>query len=73
MVVEQLTPSGDKLDWTGFYGVSGGFDFLPAKHFGLRVQADLVYDHLFNDILKDGRKTVRFSIGPTFNFGKNVE
>ena len=73
MVVEQLTPSGHKLDWTGFYGVGGGFDFLPSKHFGLRVQADLVYDHLFNDILKDGRKTVRFSIGPAFNFGRNVE
>ncbi len=72
-VVQQLVPSGSKLDWTGFYGVGGGFDFLATKHVGLRVQADFVYDHLFNDILKDGRKTVRFSIGPAFNFGRNVE
>jgi hypothetical protein len=31
-----------------------------------------VYDHLFNDVLKDGRWTVRFSIGPCFNFGRNI-
>jgi hypothetical protein len=55
-----------------FVGFGGGFDVLLTKHFGVRTQADLVYDHLFNDILRDGRFTTRFSIGPAFNFGKNI-
>jgi hypothetical protein len=71
-VVAQLAPSGRKTDWTGFYGFGGGVDYLFSKHVALRVQADLVYDHLFSDLLKDGRLTTRFSIGPCFNFGKNI-
>jgi hypothetical protein len=72
IIVSALAPSGKKTDWTAFYGFGGGADFLFSKHVGLRVQADLVYDHLFSDILKDGRLTTRFSIGPCFNFGKNI-
>jgi hypothetical protein len=72
-IVAQLAPSGKKTDWTPFYGFGGGADFLFSKHVALRVQADLVYDHLFDDILKDGRFTTRFSIGPAFNFGKNIK
>ncbi len=71
-VVQQLVPSGKKTDWTPFYGFGGGTDFLFTKHVGLRVQSDLVYDHLFSDLLKDGRFTVRFSVGPIFNFGNNI-
>jgi hypothetical protein len=71
-VVAQLAPSGKKTDWTGFYGFGGGIDYLFSKHVALRVQADLVYDHLFSDLLKDGRLTTRFSIGPCINFGKNI-
>jgi hypothetical protein len=71
-VVAQLAPSGNKSDNVLFVGFGGGFDLLFSKHVGLRTQADLVYDHLFSDLLKDGRFTVRFSVGPCFNFGKNV-
>ena len=71
-IAKELAPSGKKTDWTGFYGFGGGFDILFSKHIGIRTQADLVYDHLFNDLLRDGRLTVRFSVGPTFNFGKNI-
>ena len=71
-IAKELAPTGKKTDWTGFYGFGGGFDILLSKHFALRTQADLVYDHLFNDLLKDGRWTVRFSVGPCFNFGKNI-
>ncbi len=71
-IAKQLVPSGQKTDWTGFYGFGGGVDLLFSRHVGLRVQADLVYDHLFSDLLKDGRLTTRFSIGPCFNFGKNI-
>ena len=72
-IVKQLTPAGHKRDWTGFYGFGGGFDILITNHFAMRYQADLVYDHLFNDILQDGRFTVRFSVGPCFNFGRNIK
>ena len=71
-IVAQLDPSGKKQDWTYFYGFGGGFDFNIGKHFSLRVQADLVRDHLFDDLLKDARNTVRFSIGPGFQWGRNV-
>ena len=73
LVVAELAPSGKKMDWTAFYGFGGGIDFLFSKHVGLRVQADLVYDHLFSDLLQDGRLTTRFSVGPCFNFGKNIK
>ena len=72
-VVAQLAPTGHKTDWQGFYGVGGGFDILVNKHFALRVQADQVWDHLFNDLLQDGRWTTRFSVGPCFNFGRNIK
>ncbi len=71
-VIAQLAPSGKKQDWTPFYGFGGGFDLNLFQHAGIRIQADFVHDHLFNDLLKDGRNTVRFSIGPAFQFGPNV-
>jgi hypothetical protein len=73
LVVSQLTPTGHKTDWTGFYGFGGGVDIIPSRHLALRIQGDFVRDHLFNDILREARNTVRFSIGPAFNFGKRVE
>jgi len=72
LVVQVLAPAGKKTDWTGFYGFGGGADVIVSKRVSLRVQSDLVYDHLFNDILRDGRWTVRFSVGPAFNLGPNI-
>ncbi len=72
LFAQQLAPAGYKLDWTGFYGVGFGTDLQATKHFGLRAQLDIVHDHLFNDLLRDSRNTFRFSIGPSFHFGKNV-
>ena len=72
-IVKQLAPTGVKTDNVLFLGFGGGFDILFSRKLGWRTQADLVYDHLFNDLLKDGRFTVRFSTGPSFNFGRNVE
>jgi hypothetical protein len=72
LIVAALAPSGKKTDSTIFYGFGGGADFNVTKHIGLRVQADLVYDHLFSDVLQDGRLTTRFSVGPCFNLGKNI-
>lgn len=72
LIVAQLTPSGKKQDWTPFYGVGGGADLNISKHFAVRVQADFVHEHLFSDILKEGRNTLRFSVGPALQFGRNV-
>lgn len=71
-IVKQLAPSGTKTDWTVFYGFGGGVDIKVYKRLALRAQADLVYDHLFSDLLQNGRWTVRWSFGPAFNFGKNI-
>jgi hypothetical protein len=70
--VAELAPEGVKKDWTMFYGVGGGMDLNFGPHFALRVQADYVWDHLFPDILREGRPTIRFSVGPAFNFGRNI-
>jgi len=72
LVVSQLAPAGKKTDTAGFVGFGGGFDVIFSKHVSVRTQGDYVYDHLFNDLLRDGRWTVRFSVGPAFNFGKNI-
>jgi hypothetical protein len=71
-VAAQLAPAGHKTDTVLFYGFGGGVDLNLSRHVGLRVQADFVHDHLFGDLLTDGRNTVRMSIGPCFNFGHNV-
>jgi hypothetical protein len=71
-IVQQLAPTGKKTDTTGFYGVGGGVDWIFSKHVALRVQADFVRDHLFSDLLQDWRNTVRVSVGPCFNFGRNI-
>jgi len=68
-----LSSNGTKTDNVVFTGFGGGFDILFNRTFGWRTQSDLVYDHLFSDLLKDGRFTVRFSTGPCFNFGKNIK
>src|SRR5580658_1290075 len=70
--VNLIAPSGQEEEWTAFYGFGGGCAINITKHFSVVVQADLVHDHLFPDLLKDGRNTVRFSIGPGFQFGHNV-
>jgi hypothetical protein len=71
-LVAGLIPTPTKTDSVLFLGFGGGFDVLFGKHFAWRTQADLVHDHLFNDLLTDARFTVRFSCGPAFNFGKNI-
>jgi len=70
---EHLVPvAGPKHDRVMFYGFGGGMDYNFSKHVSLRFQADLVHDHLFDDLLQNPRNTVRFSFGPAFNFGPNI-
>jgi len=71
-LIKSVAPSGHEEEWTAFYGFGGGVAFNVTKHFSLIAQADFVHDHLFPDLLKDGRNTIRFSIGPGFQFGSDV-
>ena len=70
-VTAMLAPSGKKVDWQGFYGFGGGIDWNLTRHVALRTQMDLVYWHLFNDLL-DGNWTVQYAFGPTVHFGGNI-
>src|SRR5581483_4700300 len=71
-IVQQLTPSGSKTDWQYFYGFGAGATINMTHHTAINLQVDVVRDHLFNDILKDGRWTVRLAAGPNFQWGRNV-
>jgi hypothetical protein len=48
------------------------WDYHHLNHQIEKSDAILVYDHLFADVLQDGRFTTRFSVGPCFNLGKNI-
>jgi hypothetical protein len=71
-VSAMLVANPPLVDWTGAYGVGGGVEFALAKHFGVRAQMDAVWNHPFNDILGEGGWSYRYSIGPSFHFGRNV-
>jgi len=70
-IVAQLLPGGKKTDVTYFYGFGGGLEFNVNHHFALRVQADFAHEQFFNDLLRPGN-TIRFSVGPAFQWGKNI-
>jgi hypothetical protein len=70
-IVAQLAPAGKKTDWTYFYGFGGGMEYNVNHHFALRFAVDFAHDQMFNDLLKAGN-TIRFSVGPAFQWGKNV-
>lgn len=66
--------AGSKLsDSVLFYGAGGGFDINATKHVGFRVGVDIVHVNIFDGFLADGRNSVRMSIGPTWQWGKNVK
>ena len=59
-------------DTTYFYGLGGGADLNVSKHFHIRADVEFVHVYLFSALLADARNSVRLSVGPSFNFGKNV-
>jgi hypothetical protein len=71
-IIAQLVPSGSKVDYEGFYGFGGGFDWNASHHFAVRVQDDFVYWKLFDGLLAQGTWTNRFSAGLAYHFGKNI-
>ena len=59
-------------DTTYFYGFGGGFELNTSKHVHIRTDVEFVHVNLFSSFLANSRNSVRFSVGPTFSFGKNV-
>ncbi len=60
-------------DTTYFYGLGGGADYNVSKHFHIRADIEFVHVFLYSNLLRDSRNSVRLSVGPAFNFGKNVK
>lgn len=67
-----LIPRGRKTDTSGGYGIGGGTDLRLSKHLSARLQMDAAWNHPVNDLLADGGWIYRFSVGPAFHFGHNV-
>ena len=73
VLVSLLAPGGKKSDLEPFFGVGGGFDINASRHVGIRLGFDYVHVNLFDDLLAEGRNSLRISVGPTFRFGRNVK
>jgi len=63
-------PSSLQKDTTWFVGLGGGFDVNVSRRVALRFTADWVNTHLFSDLLTDRQNYVRFTVGPTFRWGR---
>ena len=72
LLVHQLAPNGYKTDWIPTYGLGGGGEFIMSRHLALRAQVEAVWNHPFSDLLGEGRWTFRYSVGPSFQFGRNM-
>jgi hypothetical protein len=72
LVTAGVLNSTHPSDTTYFWGAGGGFDLNATKHFHLRTDVEFVHVFLFSGLLENSRNSVRVSVGPTYNFGKNV-
>jgi hypothetical protein len=63
-------PAPHQSDTTWFIGLGGGFDINFSKHVALRVTADWINTHLYSNILTDRQNYGRFTIGPTWRWGR---
>jgi len=63
-------PSSRQTDTTYFVGLGGGFDINLSKRVALRVTADWINTHLYSDILPDRQNFYRFTVGPTWRWGR---
>lgn len=63
-------PNSHQVDTQLFFGVGGGFDLNLSRRVGVRFATDWVNTHLFSNLLTPRQNYVRFSLGPTFRWGK---
>jgi hypothetical protein len=67
-ILSTLLPS----DTTYFYGLGGGGEYNATQHVHIRADVEFVHVYLYSGILADSRNSIRLSVGPTLNFGKNI-
>jgi Outer membrane protein beta-barrel domain len=63
-------PRAHQTDTTWFVGLGGGMDINVSRRIALRFTADWVNTHLFSSLLTDRQNYVRFTVGPTFRWGR---
>jgi hypothetical protein len=63
-------PKSQQTDTTWFLGLGGGVDVNLSRLVGLRFTVDWVNTHLFSDLLINRQNYVRFTVGPTFRWGR---
>ncbi len=69
-ILQLPAPASHQSDTTYFVGLGGGFDLNLSRRVGLRVTADWINAHLYSDILTNRQNYYRFTIGPTWKWGK---
>jgi len=62
--------TANQSDTTWFIGLGGGFDINISKRVALRVTGDWINTHLYSNILTDRQNYGRFTIGPTWRWGR---
>ncbi|HLH06742.1 MAG TPA: outer membrane beta-barrel protein [Terriglobales bacterium] len=73
IVAGLIGPSNKTSSTATFYGFGGGFDINATKHVGIRMAGDFVHYAIFQSFLNGGENAIRFSVGPSFHFGGNVQ
>jgi len=63
-------PKSQQSDTTWFVGLGGGFDLNLSRRVGFRFTVDWVNTHLFSNLLTNRQNYVRFTIGPTWRWGR---
>jgi opacity protein-like surface antigen len=67
-----LGPKTKTSDTVIFYGIGGGLEFNVHKHLSLKLNTEFVHTNLYDNMLNGGQNNIRFSVGPSFHFGKNI-
>ena len=63
-------PAPHQKDTTWFFGLGGGFDLNFSRHVALRFTGDWVNTHLFSNLLSNRQNYARFTVGPTWRWGR---
>jgi hypothetical protein len=63
-------PNPHQTDTTWFIGLGGGFDLNVSRHVGIRFTGDWVNTHLFSSLLTNRQNYARFTVGPTWRWGR---
>ncbi len=63
-------PNSHQIDTQLFFRLGGGFDLNLSRRVGVRFATDWVNTQLFSNLQTPRQNYVRFSLGPTFRWGK---